>query len=71
MVYPWCPRSSSVGATVVDLAGVYQHLTCSWHNISPVVDISMGAQGGGVAIHTMLGGDFSSPHEQATMLVTN
>ena len=71
MVYPWCPSCSSVGATGVDLAGVCQHLTYSWHNPSPVVDVSVGMQGGGVAIYAMLGEGFSSPHEQATMLVTD
>ena len=71
MVYPWCPHCSYVGATVVDMAGVCQHLTYSWLNPLPVMDISMGIQGGGVAIHAMLGGEFSSPHEQATMLVTD
>ena len=69
MVYPWYPSCSSVGANVVDLAGVCQHLTYSWDNHSPVMDVSVGMQGGGVAIYAMLGGEFSSPHEQATMLV--
>ena len=56
---------------MVDLAGVCQHLTYHWHEPSPIVDVSVGSQGDGVAIHAMLGGEFSSPHEQATMLVTN
>ena len=56
---------------MVDLAGVCQHLTYCWHDPSPIVDVSAGSQGGGIAIHAMLGGEFSSPHEQATMLVAD
>ena len=56
---------------MVDLAGVCQHLTYHWHDPSLIVDVSMGSQGGGAVIHVMLGGEFSSPHEQATMLVTD
>ena len=55
----------------MDLAGVCQHLTYRWHDPLPIVDVSVGTYDGGVAIHAMLGGEFSGPHEQATMLVTD
>ena len=56
---------------MVDLAGVCQHLTYRWRDPTPIVDVSVGFQGGGIVIHAMLGVEFSSPDKQATMLVTD
>ena len=43
----------------------------SLHDPSPIMDVSIGVHSGGVAIHALLGGKFSSPHKQATMFVTD
>ena len=70
-VYPWCPWCSRVGATVVELDGRCWHREYDAFEPRPVVEVTGGSNGGGVALRASLGGRFSSPHEEAVILCTH
>ena len=71
VVYPWCPQCSQVGATIVERDKRCWHCKYDAFKPRPNAEVSGGTSGGGIALRASLGGQFSSPHEEAVILCTH